>query len=93
MAFRVPAKCCHAVAQLDAAIDQRIRNLLGLFEKVGICRADNIAFDPAGDDFPCRVDAVGVFQNLVNRKRPILHDAQHDEVSLCVLVFSINRLI
>ena len=93
MPFRVPAQRRHAVAQLNAAIDKRIRDLLGLIKEIGIGRADNMAFHAPSDDFSCRIDALGVFEDFVNRQRPVLHDTQHGKSPCNVFVFGNNCLI
>ena len=91
--FGVPAQRGHPVAHADAAVQQRIGHLFGLVEEFGIGHADNIAFHTPGDDFPSGVDAVRVFENSVNRQRPVLHDTQHGMSPCNVFVFCNNRLI
>ena len=81
MAGGVPGQGCAAVARLYPQGLQRVRQPLRPAVNLGVGRPDDRAFDGAADDLSVAMPVLGVVQDLVDRQRPVLHQAQHRELS------------
>src|SRR5262249_42272767 len=79
--------------ELDSPALQGVGDPLCAVVDLAVGGAHDRPFDRAGDDFTMTVPSPGVVEDLVDRKRPVLHQPQHAPILLRLLGRALSRTL
>ena len=68
------------IARLDPKTEEGVRQALGPIMDLAIGGADDGALDGAGHHLHAPMPVAGVIEDLVDRQRPVLHQAKHAHI-------------